>query len=200
MDGSELRSLVSHAAAGDVHAWEELVDRFGKLVWAVARGHCSDPADAADVSQTTWLRLLEALPSMRDPSRVRAWLITTTRREALRLLRTRRSEPSRAIYGEMPEIEDCTVGEAYVDRCTDAELWDAFERLPSNCKALMRALMAEPRPSYEALSQAFDIPIGSIGPTRARCLDWLRSYLVESGAVPVSEPWARAEPPKRRVS
>ncbi len=170
--------LVRKASEGDEQAWSALVDRFAGLVWAVARGHGLAQADAADVSQTTWLRLVEQLNLIRDPERLGAWLATTARRESLRTLRRQ------ARHVSVDECDDwiCWDGERepiddLVIRERDAALWEAFESLPPRCKRLLRALLADPPPSYAELSDALEMPIGSIGPTRARCLDLLRGRI-----------------------
>src|SRR5213080_2918328 len=87
MDGGAPGGLVRAAAGGDQAAWDALVDRFASLVWSVARAHRLSAADAADVSQTTWLRLAEHIDRLRDPERVAGWLATTTRNECLKVLR-----------------------------------------------------------------------------------------------------------------
>lgn len=171
----EAADLVREAAGGDERAWESLVDRFADLVWSVARGHGLSRADAADVSQTTWLRLAEHLRTLREPEKVGSWLITTARRESLRTLRRSRhhvlvdSCVDWCGTGAGIEIDDeLLAGER------DAELWRAFDGLSGPCKALLRMLLNDPPPSYADVSEAFDMPMGSIGPTRARCLDRLR--------------------------
>jgi len=167
--------LVRQAADGEERAWEAIVERFASLVWAVARGHGLKDEDAADVSQTTWLRLAEQLNSIRDPERLGAWLATTARREALRTLRrNERNFPTDDCDKEITEDFSSALVEDLANRERDARLWSAFEELPSRCKALLRALLADPPPSYAELSEVFEMPIGSIGPTRARCLDRLR--------------------------
>jgi len=167
--------LVRRAMMGDELAWEALVDRFATLVWSIARGHALDPADAADVSQTTWLRLAEGLSSLREPERLGAWLATTARRESLRVLRRQQRHLPVETCIEWP-CGDATVSpdQPLIEEERDAALWRAFDALSGPCKALLRALLADPPPSYAELSTAFDMPIGSIGPTRARCLDRLR--------------------------
>lgn len=171
-------ALVRQAAYGDQQAWAGLVKRFASLVWAVARGHGLSQADAADVSQTTWLRLAEQLDRIRDPDRLGAWLATTARRECLRTLRRQDRQVS---------VEECAewiCGDGVLELIDDLEyrerddaLWSAFEALSPSCKALLRALFADPPLSYAELSDAFEMPIGSIGPTRARCLDRLRDQI-----------------------
>jgi RNA polymerase sigma factor (sigma-70 family) len=178
MDELDLGTLVRDAARGDEQAWAALVNRFAGLVWAVARGHGLDHADAADISQTTWLRLAEQLSFIRDPDRLGAWLATTARRESLRTLRRHERHVS------VEECVDWVCGDIALEltdslesRERDAALWSAFEDLSGNCKALLRALLADPPPSYAVLSDLFEMPIGSIGPTRARCLDRLRDRI-----------------------
>jgi len=180
--------LVLAAREGDEEAWRAIVLRYVDLVWAVARGHGLDHCDAADVTQTTWLRLYEHLPRLRDPERVAAWLATTARRESLRLQGRRRqlqlvacfeSEATPVAAGDAVPGLSPTELVAAVDR--DERLWLAFSELPTPCRTLLRALMADPPPSYAELSVALGMPVGSIGPTRARCLDRLRATLLGLG-------------------
>jgi RNA polymerase sigma factor (sigma-70 family) len=176
----DLAELVRAASKGDQRAWEGLIGRFNGLVWSVARAHGLSRADAADVSQTAWLRLVEHLHRLRDPERVGTWLAATARHEALRTLRrARRQLP----VGDDAEL-DAELGRSGppVDspeaRTLAAErselLWRAFAALPPRCQTLLRVLMADPPPSYQQVAVAMDMPIGSIGPTRGRCLNRLR--------------------------
>lgn len=174
MSTLDVGDLVNAAASGDETAWNALVDRFAGLVWAVARSYRLDAADAADVSQTTWLRLVEHLGRLREPDRVGAWLAATTRNEALRILR-RRGRAAPLLEGE--EWADDTHPEPHArlhDLERDEALRVALERLPERCRELLRVLLADPEPSYDEVSAALGLPIGSIGPTRARCLERLR--------------------------
>jgi DNA-directed RNA polymerase specialized sigma24 family protein len=153
----DVAALVGDAAAGDQRAWDALVSEFSGLVWAVARAHRLSEADAADVSQATWVRLFEHLDRITDPTRVGAWLATTTRRECLRVLRGAQRQ---VLFGdELPYRE------------------------PSEASAEAALITAEPRPAYEEISAALDMPIGSIGPTRARALERLRKELDREGAL-----------------
>lgn len=164
------------AAAGDTAAWHRLVDRFSGLVWAVARGHRLSDADAADVSQTTWLRLAEHVHRLRDPERVGAWLATTARHEALRTLR--RSTRLVPVDHDFDLVVDDAVpepGGRLLDQERNATLWRCFRSLPRPCQTLLRTLLAEPSPTYADVAIALEMPIGSIGPRRARCLDHLRT-------------------------
>ena len=88
-DTAENAELVARAGGGDQVAWDELVDRFGGMVWAVARAHALDARDAADVSQVTWLLLAQHLGRLREPERLDAWLLRTATREAYRMRRLR---------------------------------------------------------------------------------------------------------------
>ncbi|MCI0688721.1 MAG: sigma-70 family RNA polymerase sigma factor [Sporichthyaceae bacterium] len=133
-------------------------------------------ADAADAVQTTWLRLVEHLDRLRDPEHVGAWLVTTLRRECLTALRRSARTVSSDSLDELPG----TVGgldDALIRDERDAALWRAFTDLPPRCQCLLRALMADPPPSYAEVSAALDMRIGSIGPTRQRCLEVLRRAL-----------------------
>lgn len=179
--GVEVRDLVRRAAAGDSVAWESLVDRYERLVWGVTRSHRLGDADAADVCQTTWMRLLEHLGDLRNPDAVSGWLATTARHECLRVLR----HQARQIPTEDDQIPEDTVPAA-VDAALltserDAALWTAFAGLSSRCQALLRMLAGDPPPSYEDISLALGMPVGSIGPTRGRCLASLRRGIVAAG-------------------
>jgi RNA polymerase sigma factor (sigma-70 family) len=161
--------LLERAAAGDERAWRALVEEFGGLVWAITRAHRLSDADAADVTQVTFMRLVEHLDRLRDPARVGAWLATTARRECLVVLRQR----ARVIpWGdELPELMDGPEhSAALIAQERDATLWTAFERLRPSDRALLRMLVVDPAPSYDEIIAALEMPVGSIGPTRARAV------------------------------
>ncbi len=176
---SEVAELVRAAAEGDRAAWDGLVDRYNGLVWSVARSFRLASADASDVVQTTWLRLVEHLGSLQDPERVGAWLATTARREALRTLRhSARQVPTE----ELPDAgTDAQLDAALLVAERDRALWQAFGGLSERCQALLRVLVADPPPSYDEISASMDMPIGSIGPTRQRCLERLRGLAEGEG-------------------
>jgi RNA polymerase sigma factor (sigma-70 family) len=175
-----IAALVALAAVGDFDAWSELIKRFEGLLWAIARGHGLPDADAADIAQTTWLRLAENLDRLQEPSRVGAWLATTARRESLRTLRTTARERPHEEPPEAADIGMPSVDGELLEAERDAALWSAFGRLPARDQALLRMLVADPRPSYEEIGAALEIPIGSIGPTRGRALNRLRRELKSS--------------------
>jgi RNA polymerase sigma factor (sigma-70 family) len=173
-------TLVAAAARGDQAAWKALVERHSGLLWAVARSHRLNGSDASDVVQTTWLRLVEHLPEIRNPDGVGAWLATTARRESLRLLRRNaRCEPS----DEIEATDACELDSRLLRDERDAAVADAFARLPERDQALLRLLTLDPPPSYDAISAALSMPVGSIGPTRMRALERLRRELRSIGAV-----------------
>ena len=178
---SDVGQLVRDAAAGDQAAWDRLVERFNGLVWSVARAHRLAGADASDVVQTTWLRLVENLDRLQDPERVGAWLATTARRECLRTLRlSARVLPTETELLPDPGT-DAPLGAALLAEERDRALWAAFGGLSERCQALLRLLVADPPPSYEDVGAALDMPIGSIGPTRQRCLERLRGLAETAG-------------------
>ncbi len=178
-DDEDDAALVARARAGEQSAWDALVARYGGRVWAVGRAHRLSTADAEDVFQVTFMRLVTHLDTIRDPSRVGAWLKTTARHECLRILR----KAGRAVPSSDDEILDPAdpflppIGARLEADERQAALHAAIERLSEPCKRLLRVLMAEPEPTYEEVGHALGMPIGSIGPTRGRCLKHLRREL-----------------------
>jgi RNA polymerase sigma factor (sigma-70 family) len=186
---ARLAAVVRRAAAGDALSWDRLVTQFGGMIWAIARAYRLRDADAADVTQLTWLRLLDHVGRLNEPERVGAWLATTARRECLRVLRTspRDVEWDDTMSGEgdpalMPE--DGAVIDAEALRAErDAALWHAFERLRPADQTLLRMLTSDAGPSYAEIGTALQMPVGSIGPTRGRALERLRTELERTGAL-----------------
>lgn len=176
LEGEEVAHLVRAAATGHQRAWERLVEEFSGLIWAVARAHRLSKTDAADVAQTTWLRVVEHIDRMQNPARLGAWVATTARRECLRTLRAAaQTVPTEDdVFEQDPDSTTADAEVLLAER--DAALWGAFDRLGARDKALLRMLIADPTPSYEEIGAALDMPIGSIGPTRARCLERLRRH------------------------
>lgn len=173
----ELGELLQSAAGGDRSAWTTLVERYESLLWGIARSHRLDESSASDVVQTTWLRLVENVEGLRNPDALAGWLATTARNECLRVLRQQARQVPTA-DDRMPTEVVPPVDEARllaVER--DAELWRAFATLPARCQALLRMVTVEPAPSYEEIGAALGMAVGSIGPTRGRCLETLRRTL-----------------------
>jgi RNA polymerase sigma factor (sigma-70 family) len=186
VDRSEIAVFVKGAAAGDQAAWDALVDRFGPTVWAIARAHRLNPSDAADVSQTTWLRLVENLHRIEQPERVGAWLATTARRESLRVLRlASRQTPTGDDFDMLPDPVPVRPPEHTITAQERAVLVNKLvDQLPTRSQVLLRLLSADSPLSYRDISEALGMPIGSIGPTRARALEQLQRLAVRAGVKP----------------
>jgi RNA polymerase sigma factor (sigma-70 family) len=179
----QVAQLIGSAAAGDQRAWDAIVQEFGGLIWAIARAHGLRDADAADVAQTAWVKLFEQLEHLKDPGSAIAWLATTTRRECQRVSRCAQryvffgeEAPELASSGELP-------GDALLTEERDRALWRSFARLRATDQALLRLLMADHHPAYDEISAALGMPVGSIGPTRARALKRLRGELERAQAL-----------------
>jgi RNA polymerase sigma factor (sigma-70 family) len=171
--------LLTRAAKGDQAAWNALVDRFGQMVWSVARSFRLDDAASKDVAQTVWLKLIENCDRINEPEKLPGWLSTTCRREALRVTKLReRSIPTEFEFDladPAPDLESLLIEDEDV-----REVVDSFGRLSEECQQLLRLLATEPPLSYEEISEVTGRPVGSLGPTRSRCIDKLRMG-VESG-------------------
>jgi RNA polymerase sigma factor (sigma-70 family) len=180
--GTDIASLVQRAADGDKWAWERLVDQYARLIWAMTRDFKLIESDAADVAQATWLRLLEHIDRLDHPARVGAWLATTARHECLRSLAARKRivlmhDDSVLAEGEAP-------GPAIDERLLADEraqaVREALSHLPWRWQRLLQLLMSDPPASYAEISDELGLPVGSIGPTRGRCLERLRVLLEAS--------------------
>jgi len=177
--------LVRAAAGGDAAAWGQLVDRFSGLLWSICRAHRLADQDAADVVQLTWLRMLEHVDRIRDPERLAGWLATTCRRECQALLRKSRS----SLSAEPEQVDRLTGGGSPADEPLltaeeHAALWQAFQLLSDWCKRVLRELVVDAEdgpPSYRLVAARLQTPVGSLGPTRARCLRQLRKLLDRGG-------------------
>jgi RNA polymerase sigma factor (sigma-70 family) len=160
-------------------AWDLLVHRYERLVFSVAMRNGLARPDAADVTQATFLVLLESLDSIEDDRRLASWLMTVARRQAWRLKDRWAREAPVGLHDPPgdPDVDDFVSWERV------ATLHEALDRLGSPCSDLLRALYLDPgQPSYAALATRLGRRIGSIGPMRSRCLNRLRSLLAEEGA------------------
>jgi RNA polymerase sigma factor (sigma-70 family) len=174
---------------GRADAWGDLVDRHSRMLWAIAARHRLSAADSADVFQTTWLRLVEHMDAIKDPAAVGGWLATTARHECLRVLRqAQRQIPVDELPEQCDEPWEPAARLVLAER--DAALRDAVGRLRASDQALLGTLTADPALSYQEISQVLGLPIGSIGPMRARCLQRLRRELERSGVL--SDAWVCA--------
>ena len=168
------------AAAGDAAAWDWLMDQYGRLIWSITRDFKLVDSDASDVVQTTWLRLVEHIDRLEHPERVAAWLATTARNECLRNIATRRRL---VLVGEEFGLEliaghEQPVDEALLAAERASTVREALKALPHHWQRLMELLMAEQ--PYAVIADRLSLPVGSIGPTRGRCLDRLRVLLEAS--------------------
>ena len=158
---TDLSALLRAASEGDSEAWNVITDRFTNLLWSVARSYrLSHP---------------EALPG---------WLATTARREALGVLRRRGRDVltrNEDIGVDAVDLQASELDSALLEDERDAQLWACFSQLAERCQQLLRVLMAVDRPEYAEVARMFDMPVGSIGPTRMRCLERLRKLVEESG-------------------
>jgi RNA polymerase sigma factor (sigma-70 family) len=184
-DRGAVAFLVLSAAEGDHKAWDALVDRFASSVWAIARGHRLSSADAADVFQATWLRLLDNLHRIDHPEQVGAWLAATACAECLRMLRltSRRSDGDDLEVVPVPGPET-VVGQNLTAADRRKLVNRLVEQLPMRSQCLLRLLSADSPLSYREISEALSMPVGSIGPTRARALQQLRRIAVSAGLSP----------------
>ena len=178
----DVAQLVRRAVEGDRWAWERLIDQYSRLIWAITRDFKLVESDAADVAQVTWLRLLENIHRIESPDRVGSWLASTARNECLRHLAARK----KVVLAEDDIVLDgAAVSEPEIDeRLLLAErsqmVREALARLPRRWQRMLELLMADPPASYAEISDELGLPIGSIGPTRSRCLARLRGLLPTS--------------------
>lgn len=182
LDTTVIAGLVRGAAAGDRRSWERLVDQFARLIWSITADFKLTESDAADVAQTTWLRLLEHIDRIEYPDRVGSWLAATARNECLRSLAARKrvvlahdDEMLTGVVASEPEVDERILADE-----RDQVVRNALSRLPGRSQRLLELLMADPPRSYAETSNEMGLPVGSIGPTRGRCLAQLRVLLQAS--------------------
>jgi RNA polymerase sigma factor (sigma-70 family) len=179
----EIAELVKLAAAGEREAWDALVRRFNGLIWAIVHKHRLSLADSQDVTQVVWLRLLENVSSLRDPSRVGGWLAATARHECLRLIRLgNRTIPTVNELLESETVPEPSPEDIVATSEHQRAVFKTIRMLDQRCQQLLE-LSAYQLP-YQVISELLDMPIGSIGPTRGRCLDQVRELLRAGGINP----------------
>ena len=183
IDALDVAGLVRRAAQGERRAWERLVDQYARLIWAITRDFKLGESDAADVSQATWLRLLEHINRIEHPDRVGSWLAATARNECLRSLAARKKV---VLADDDVTLDSAAVHAPEVDaRLLAAEraqvVREALSRLPQKWQQMLELLMSDPPVSYAEISDQLGLPVGSIGPTRKRCLAKLNELLHSSG-------------------
>ena len=189
MSGSGQRAPLTVRAArafaayrdGDTSLMSDLVDELTPLLWNLARSQGLGRESAEDVVQQTWLRLVEHAAEIHDPQSVVKWLMTTTRREAWRTGRAGRAADPR---GDIETVEDAAdlpaepVPDTVIAAADHEILWQHVAQLSERCRHLLRVIAFADRPDYAAIADALGMPVGSIGPTRGRCLAALRSALL----------------------
>jgi RNA polymerase sigma factor (sigma-70 family) len=173
----DVNELVAAATRGEQQAWNALIDRYLPLVRSVTRAYRLNERDAEDVSQTVWLRLVEHLDSIREPRALPKWLMTTTKHEALRLLRSdvRENPVDPQTDPAMQRAEHVDVAADLIRAERHQALRDGLAELPPSDRELLLLLAADPPVSYREISAMLGMPVGSIGPTRGRCLERLRT-------------------------
>jgi RNA polymerase sigma factor (sigma-70 family) len=203
-DDPSVSGLVMRARIGDQDAWNRLVETYMPLLWSTCRRYRLSPEDAADVVQRVWLLLVEQLSALREPAALPGWLLTTTRRECSRVLRSSQrhaslSDPLNDAERTLAADEESTaVDRALLAAEREVALRQAFAELRPQCQRLLELLAREPPVPYADISAELRMPIGSIGPTRARCLNHLRRsraltalLATEAETVEGGEPHAR---------
>lgn len=170
--------------SGDEEALEELVRLLSPVLWQVARAAGLDRGTAEDVVQTTWLALVDHADSVHSPQAVTSWLTTSARREAWRVAKQsgRQRPVEDGVLAERLPAQPGPEPQVLLDDDA-ARLWTALTRLPERCQRLLRIVAAEPKPDYAAVAETLQMPVGSIGPTRGRCLAKLRVELASAGGV-----------------
>lgn len=176
------KQLVHACLDGEQWAWDELVHRYGRLVYGILRRGGLSEADADDGFQNVFLLACRNLAQLRDQDRLSAWLITTTKRELWRLYRQRRADQpldDALVDGGAPPLEEALRLER------EQAVREALRRIDGRCRQLLTSLFLGANEStYRQIAEKLDIPIGSIGPTRARCFEKLEAILVEMGFDP----------------
>jgi RNA polymerase sigma factor (sigma-70 family) len=175
-DDPSVVALVLRAADADQHAWNEIVERYAPLVYAICTRYRLGSHDIEDVGQTVWLLLVEHLGQLREPAALPGWLATTTARECQRVVKAASRSEWRGTGQDDSQrfVDDSAIDEEILMAERNAELRALFAELPERCQQLLALLISDPPHSYTMIHEALGIPVGSIGPQRARCLDRLR--------------------------
>jgi RNA polymerase sigma factor (sigma-70 family) len=172
---SSVAGVAKSAARGDERAWCELVARFDPMLRRIVRGYRLDNADLEDVVQTTWIRAFRSLDRLNEPAAIGGWLAITARRESLRALQrgVREFPAEEPMHAEEPAGH--TPETVALERERRTAVRNAVRRLPGRQRDLLVTMLHRPCASYGEISQALDMPVGSIGPTRERAIGRLRS-------------------------
>jgi RNA polymerase sigma factor (sigma-70 family) len=193
--GDELLAtdLVTRARNGDKRAWDALVERYAPLVWSICRRHRLGSAEASDVGQIVWLRLLDELATVRDQATLPGWLATATLQECGRVLRAAGTQQAAGYMldaGDLPGGPTGMVQHELRMAERNAALREAFTRLPPGCRQLIAMLIEDPSVPDAEIGARLGSPAGSVGPDRARCLDQLRRYPAVAALISADRPAA----------
>ncbi len=182
MEAPSDAELVERVRTGDQEAWRLLIDRYSGRVWTVARSQGLDRERASDVVQTVWLNLLHGVEQVREPAAIAAWITTVARREAIRVDRTsKRTIPVDDERFDREPAVTADLDDGAISEHDGAIVRASVERLGGRCRELLRLLYSTDELSYQEIGALLDMPIGSIGPTRARCLERLRAIAAGEG-------------------
>ena len=174
--------LVSLCLKGDSQAWESLIVRYRRLIYSIPVRFSFSAADCADVFQAVCLRLIEHLRELKDDTKVSAWLITTTTRHCIQVRAQKYRETSNDEDFDEPTDPGENLEEIRIQTQEQQAVRDAVELLPDRCRQLIEMLYFDTKnPSYDAIAQTMQMPVPSVGPTRARCLEKLRTLLRRRG-------------------
>jgi RNA polymerase sigma factor (sigma-70 family) len=168
--------------AGDATAVDDLVNAMTPVLWHVVRAYGHDSQTTEDIIAATWLGFVRKHETIKDPQAVASWLITSARRGAAEYARVaRRTRPveEEALAARLPDTESAEALAVLDDEA--ARLWGAVATVDERCRKLLRVVAFMDRPDYQSLSKDLDMPVGSIGPTRARCLEKVRNALTRGG-------------------
>jgi RNA polymerase sigma factor (sigma-70 family) len=176
-DDPSVIALVDRVCGGDQDAWNEVIERYAPLVWSICVRYRLEREDIDDVGQSVWLLLVENIAELREPAALPGWLATTTKHECLRVIRDGRRRDRQALPAEdqmPPDPSAAAIEQEIIEAELNAALRAAFAELPKGCHQLLSLLISDPPPGYAEISAKLGVAVGSIGPTRARCLDRLR--------------------------
>ena len=177
---ARMAELLDAARGGSEDALGQITAELSPVLWHVARAAGLGADDAADVVQTAWERLLSHLADIRVPQALVSWLVVTTKHEAWRLRSSgRRQRPADQEWLTAIPDEAAGAEEQIVLDEQQRALWRAVGRLSAQCQELLRIVAFIPRPDYQSVSAALGMPVGSIGPTRGRCLEKVRVLLAD---------------------
>jgi RNA polymerase sigma factor (sigma-70 family) len=174
-DDQSVVDLVTRARDGDQIAWGQIVERYAPLLWAMCQRYRLARADADDVGACVWLRLVERLDTIREPAALPGWLATTTRHECLRVLRAKGRELLVEDHQRLVDDTDPAADDWLLRQERLIALRTAFADLSERCRKLLELLFKDPVTPYDEISAILGMPVGTIGPTRQRCVGKLRA-------------------------